>query len=447
MVSWKRLIKRKRSLGRTPYPVGKAVIRIHYFDIAPLLRPWLSRLSRLSRVRVVLLLLHLLVRHRMPVTSSDWTLAALAGLLALEHLAVADDAVTLALRDVVALPGLLASGGCPGEVVATDLHVVVGELAKLVVVHSEEFSFLRGAKVKTRNEVDAVCEESADDENVGGASDDVSDLLVQGGEVAAEEATNGRVNLGATGKTDDVVGTEEGVEEKTPHASDAVLSEHIHGVINSNPVLDLGGEVGNDTGGDTKDDGSPRGDVARGRGSGDEARNEARAPTDHRPLTRKAPVEKDPGHGTEHTGNGGVPAGHDGTKVGAERRATVEGEPAEPEEDSAESDERNVVRAEVEHHLLLTTAEDHGVGKRSHTRHDLDGSTTGVVEDAPAQSPAIASPSPACDGAVDDGCPEEGEHEEGNQAAALSDGTCSDGGGDGAELHLVEGEEKVGNEG
>lgn len=415
--------------------------------MVPLLRPRLDRLSRLGSARVVLLLLHLLVCHGVPVTSGDGSLAALAGLLALEHLAVADNAVALALRDVVALPGLLAGGGCPGKVITADLYVVIGEFAKLVVVHTEELSLLRSAEVKAGDEVDGVGDEGADDEDVCRAGDNVSDLLVQRGEVLAEETTIFRSDLTTAAKADNVVGAEEGVEEKTPHASDAVLCEHIHGVIDSDPVLDLGGKVGNDAGSDTKDNGSPGSEEAGSRSSGDEARNETRAPADHGPLARKAPVKKNPGHRTEHTSKVGVPASHDSAEVGTESRATVEREPAEPEEDGAESDEGDVVRAEVEHHLLLTTAKNHGVGERSHTRHNLDGSTAGVVENTPSAGPAVAPPNPACNRAVDNRGPEEGEDEEGNQTAALSDGACSDGGGNGAELHLVEGEEEVGDEG
>jgi len=224
-----------------------------------------------------------------------------------------------------------------------------------------------------------------------------------------------------------------------------VLSEHIHGVINSDPVLDLGREVGNNAGDDAEDNGSPRSDEARSGSGGDKTRNETGAPADHRPLACKAPIKKNPGHGAENTGKVGVPASHCSAKVGTEGRATVECEPAEPQEDSAESDERNVVWAEVEHHLLLTTSEYHGVGERRHTRNDFDGSTTCVVEDTPAEGPTARSPHPAGDRAVDKRGPDEGEDEERHEATTLSDSTCDNGGGDGAELHLVESEEKVGD--
>ena len=394
----------------------------------------------------MLLVLSLLVGNTVPVTLSDWAVAVLARLLALEHLAVANNAVALALRNVVTLLGLLTGGRCPGEVVAANLHVVVSEFTELVIVHTEELSFLGCAQVKAGNVVDGVRDQSAHDECVGGAGDDVSNLLVNRGKVASEEATKIGSNLSIAAETDDVVCAEEGVEKKTDHSGDAVLSEHIHGVINLDPVLDLGGEVGNNASYDAENDGSPGSDETRSGSSGDKTRNETGAPADHRPLAGKAPIKEHPGHGTEHTSEVGVPASHCSAEVGTEGRTAVECEPAEPQEDSAESDERDVVRAEVEHHLLLATSENHRVGECRHSRNDFDGSTTGIVKNAPAESPAARSPYPACDWAVDKGGPQEDEHEERHEATTLRDSTSNNGGGDSAELHLVEGEEEVGDE-
>lgn len=290
---------------------------------------------------MVLLVLSLLVSDTVSVSLSDLAVAvtALARLLALKHLAVADNAVALALRDVVAILRLLASGGCPGEVVAADLHVIVGEFTELVIVHAEKLSLLRRAKVKTRDEVDGVSNQGAHDECIGGARDDVSNLLVNGGEVAGEETTAGSGDLSAAAETNDVVSAEEGVEEQADHASDAVLSEHIHRVIDFDPVLDLGREVGNNAGDDAEDNGSPRSDESRSGSGGDKTRNETGTPADHRPLARKAPIKKNPSHGAENTSKVGVPASHCSAKVGTESRATVECKPAEPQEDSAEGDE------------------------------------------------------------------------------------------------------------
>ena len=163
----------------------------------------------------MLFVLSFLVRDTMSVSLSDWTVAvaALARLLALEHLAVANNAVALAPGDVVAILGLLASCGCPGEVVSANLHVVVSEFAELVIIHTEKLSFLGCAEVKTGDEVDSVRNQGAHDESVGCAGNDVGDLLVDRGEVASKETTTGASDLRTATKTDNIIGTEEGVEK------------------------------------------------------------------------------------------------------------------------------------------------------------------------------------------------------------------------------------------
>ena len=160
----------------------------------------------------------------------------LAGCLALEHLAVLWDAVALALGDRVLTIDGLALGGCPGEVVTADLDVVVCELAELVVVHTEELSLFGSAELEAGDLVDGEGEESADDKRVGGDSDDVGNLLVDGCGSAGDGTTLESV-VDAV-ESDDVVGTEDAVEEKSNHSSDTVLSEHIERIVDLDPELD-----------------------------------------------------------------------------------------------------------------------------------------------------------------------------------------------------------------
>ena len=75
---------------------------------------------------------------------------------------------------------------------------------------------------------------------------------------------------------------------------------------------------------------APRGDEARGRSSGHQARYCSGAPANHGPFPRKPEVEEDPGCGGEHSRQVGVPAGHDSTQICAEAGTAVEAEPAEP---------------------------------------------------------------------------------------------------------------------
>ena len=94
------------------------------------------------------------------------------------------------------------------------------------------------------------------------------------------------------------------------------------------------------------------------------------------------------------------------------------------------------MRAEVDHHLLLPSPEDHRVSQSGHTRTDFDGSATGIVHDTVIESPAIHIPGPASNGTVDEGRPEENEDHHGDQAATLSNSSNDNGASRGSELHL-----------
>lgn len=67
------------------------------------------------------------------------------------------------------------------------------------------------------------------------------------------------------------------------------------------------------------------------------------------------------------------------------------------------------MRTEVEHHLLLTFAENHRICERTETRNDLNWSATCVVEHAVFECPSVDIPDPACDGAVNKRSPEKDE--------------------------------------
>ena len=162
--------------------------------------------------------------------------AVLAGCLALKHLAVLRDTVALPLRNAVLAVQGLALRGCPGEVVTADLDVVVRELAELVIIHTKQLSFFRGAQVQTGDFIDDEGEDGADDEGVCGAGDDVGNLLVDSGTLAGN-GTSCKTVVDSV-ETDDVIGAENAVEEKTPHSSDTVLGEHIERIVDLDPELD-----------------------------------------------------------------------------------------------------------------------------------------------------------------------------------------------------------------
>lgn len=132
----------------------------------------------------------------------------------------------------------------PGEVIPTDLDVVVSKLAELVVVHAEQLCFLRSPQVKTGDEVDEVGEDGAHDKRVSCTGKDVGELDVELAIVADRPPADTRSSrrVGGSGvdpiQTDDVVDAKERIEHETDHAGETVFSEHIHGVVDSDPVLD-----------------------------------------------------------------------------------------------------------------------------------------------------------------------------------------------------------------
>ena len=177
----------------------------------------------------------------MPVSGNTSVLRSIvsrvARLLALEHLRVLENAVALALgnRAVVGLVALRVGGG-PGEVVTADLDVIVGELAELVIVHTQKLSLLGSTEVHTGDLVDDERKDSTDGEGVCGAGGDVGDLLVDSRR-STGDGTSGEAVVDAV-EADDVVRAEDTVKEETDHSSDTVLSEHIEGIVNADPELD-----------------------------------------------------------------------------------------------------------------------------------------------------------------------------------------------------------------
>ncbi len=90
--------------------------------------------------------------------------------------------------------------------------------------------------MQTRDLVDNEGEDGGYDEGVCSDGDNVGDLLVDGFGGTSDGASSQAVV--DTVKSDDVVCAEDSVQEETPHASDAVLSENIEGIINADPELD-----------------------------------------------------------------------------------------------------------------------------------------------------------------------------------------------------------------
>jgi hypothetical protein len=94
------------------------------------------------------------------------------------------------------------------------------------------------------------------------------------------------------------------------------------------------------------------------------------------------------------------------------------------------------VGAEVEHHLLLATSENHRVSQSGATRDDLDGTTTSVVKATPLEEPAVYVPGPVCDGAVYDCGPKPDKYHHGNKTTTFGNATNDNSSSYSAELHL-----------
>lgn len=94
------------------------------------------------------------------------------------------------------------------------------------------------------------------------------------------------------------------------------------------------------------------------------------------------------------------------------------------------------MRSEIQHHLLLSLSEDHGVCESRKTRADFDGSTSSVIQDTVFVGPSVDVPWPTCEWAVDECRPEENENHCWDETATLSDGAHDNCSSDSRELEL-----------
>ena len=153
------------------------------------------------------------------------------------------NAMSLIHGDVVLIGVRILDRRSPRQIITADLDVIVGKLAQLVVVETEELGFFRSAQVEAGDVVDDVGDDGGHDEGVAGGSDDVGDLDVHLTEIAIDPAAVDDAGVDAV-KADDVVGAEERVEEETEYAGNSVFSEHVEGVVDSEEEFDWKEESG-----------------------------------------------------------------------------------------------------------------------------------------------------------------------------------------------------------
>lgn len=91
---------------------------------------------------------------------------------------------------------------------------------------------------------------------------------------------------------------------------------------------------------------------------------------------------------------------------GIKRGATIETEPAEPNEDSADEDDRHVVWfVVVLLTILLALAKNKSVSKASGPGRDVNRPSSGKVKGAQLEEPSVGVPSPVGNWAVADSTP------------------------------------------
>lgn len=143
-------------------------------------------------------------------------------------------------------------------------------------------------------------------------------------------------------------------------------SKDIKTVIDVDKELELSSKVANHTAADSKNDGGPRLHEAGSRSNNDKTRDGTRAETDGAPLLLKTVVEQDPGDSTARGSQVGHVTCHHCANVHGEGRATVEAEPADPEEDRAENDVGYIMRTVGKTVVVVVAsalAEHEGVGQ------------------------------------------------------------------------------------
>jgi hypothetical protein len=149
-----------------------------------------------------------------------------------------------------------------------------------------------------------------------------------------------------------------------------------------------------------------------------------------------APADGNPGQRT-HAGGG---VGHDyrvgREAVGAQGRAAVEAEPAEPQQSGADYCQPNIVRLESLGLSPHPRSQDQGRHQGRDAGTDMDDGSTGVVEGAEVSQPAAFAPDPVSNRRINDQGPQQAEQDEGLEAFSFGEGARNECRGDNREHHL-----------
>ena len=138
----------------------------------------------------------------------------------------------------------------------------------------------------------------------------------------------------------------------------------------------------------TVNDGGPGWDESGTRSDGDKTSNDTRAETDSGPLAFKTIIQDTPCDTSDAGSQVGDYSSHDSTHVGSKSGTSVETEPTNPEEDSADDNVSNVVWAVVQFMSTVsaTLAQHDGVCKSCATTRNVHRSSSEVAKLANVKS-------------------------------------------------------------
>lgn len=253
-----------------------------------------------------------------------------------------------------------------------------------------------------------------------------------------------------------------------------MLGKDIKALVNVDPELDLGSQVASNTSDNTKDDSSPGGNETGSRSDGNKSlripksapkkshvrekqkqkedcntySNGSTAESDGTPLALKTVVHQAPGDATNTSCEVGHDASHDSAQVRSKSTTTIETEPANPKEDSAENDVRHIVWPvwqAVDLVVTNTLSEHKRVCESGSTGADVHGRTTSKVETTHLEGPAVGIPRPVGDRVVDDGRPDKDKDDGGQHASTVGNGTNRQGGRNGSKHALIQAKQQVGD--
>lgn len=223
--------------------------------------------------------------------------------------------------------------------------------------------------------------------------------------------------------------------------------EDVHALIDAEPFVDILDQGADDSSDETNDSREPRRDVTSSGGDTDQTGDSAGASTHNRELALVADeINSDPAEDTSGSCDVGIEGSEHGADSCVEGRTTIEAEPTEPDEDSAEEDEGGVVGLAVRLlAVVLSLSENHGVGESSPAGGDMHRSSTSEIERRKVEEPAIGIPCPAGNRAVDDSRPQEAKHKRRHDTSTLEATTNHNLNGASAEHELVEAEDDLGD--